>query len=533
MNPEDLTAVVKRVTAMDVGGMMRRGASFHREKVFLVYNDRRLTFGEVLDRTDRLSVGLTQHCGIRKGERVAMLLQNRPEFIETYWAVVQLGAVIVPVNFRLTIKEIAYILNNAGVRVLIAQPNFAPMYDELRHSVPSLETILTVAGEDAETNSYEALINNASGAPALPYIDECDPCSLLYTAGTTGFPKGAVRTHKAVMWYSLLGTHRLGPDDAYLAVPPLFHIGGHELWIMNAAMQGAKIVLLERFDPLQVLTVIQHERITVAFIPPAIGIGMLQAMQGGAWDLSSLRSWLSASAPLPAKVRDEATTRLPSMRFSNGLGMTEAGGIAFLQGHEVLRKPSTCVGFPSPTVDIRIVDANDADVAPGQPGEIILRSPQIIEEYWDNPTATAEAMRNGWFHGGDAGAFDEDGHLHVLDRIKDMVITGGENVHAAEVENVLFHMPEVLEAAIIGIPDEKWGEAVTAVVAPKPGHSLTEAELIARCRNEIAHYKCPRRVIFVEALPRNAMGKVLKYELRERYGGTGSHVPESTVALKQ
>lgn len=213
--------------------------------------------------------------------------------------------------------------------------------------------------------------------------------------------------------------------------------------------------------------------------------------------------------------------------------MTEAGGIAFLQGREVLHKPSTCVGFPSPTVDIRIVDANDADVAPGQPGEIILRSPQIIEEYWDNPTATAEAMRNGWFHGGDAGAFDEDGHLHVLDRIKDMVITGGENVYAAEVENVLFHMPEVQEAAIIGIPDEKWGEAVTAVVALKPGHSLTDAELIARSRNEIAHYKCPRRVIFVEALPRNAMGKVVKYELRQKYGGTGSHVPESTVTLKQ
>ncbi|HVA79650.1 MAG TPA: long-chain-fatty-acid--CoA ligase [Candidatus Binataceae bacterium] len=518
------------VAGMDVGAMMRRGARFHRQLTFLIDGENRLTFGDTLDRVDRLSRALAHDLGVRQGDRVAMLLHNRPEFIEIYWAVIELGAVIVPVNFRLQAREIAYILNDSGASILLAEPEFAEMFGTLRAEVPALREIVELGARFGLPSSYETLIAASEGPPPRPLIDERDPCSLLYTAGTTGFPKGAIRTHKAVMWYSLLGLQRVGPGSSYLAVPPMFHIGGQEVWIMLSAMRGGKIVLLRNFNPHEVLDAIERERISTAFIPPAIGIGMLHALREKPRDLSSLHNWLSASAPLPEHVRHEALEKLPGLRFSNGLGMTEAGGIAGLSGDDAMRKPSTCVGRPSPTVGIRIVGEDDHDLPLGEIGEIVIRSPQIVEGYWNKPEATAEANRNGWFHTGDAGCFDADGHLHVLDRIKDMVITGGENVYAAEVENVLFGMPEVLEAAIIGLPDPKWGEAVTAVVVLRPGQSVDEPTIISRSRQQLAHYKVPRRVIFVSALPRNAMGKVLKRDLRATYGGGASAVPDADQA---
>lgn len=516
-----------RAGALDVGSMMRRGAHFHPQLPFLVDGDHRPSFGETLSRIDRLGAALSHSFGVKQGDRVGMIFHNRPEFIELYWAVVELGAVIVPINFRLQANEILYILNDSGASLLFAEPEHEPLFTDLRAGADKLRNIVLLSKKFKEPSEYETLIAESAGEPPRPVIHERDACSLLYTAGTTGFPKGAIRSHKAVMWYSLLGLQRQGPGDSYLAVPPMFHIGGQEVWIMVSAMRGGKIVILGNFNPHEVLDVIERERISTAFIPPAIGIGMLEALREKPRDLSSLRNWVSASAPLPEQVRNEAIEKLPGLRFSNGLGMTEAGGVAGLGGDDVLRKPSTCVGRPSPTVGVRIVDEEDNDLPLGVTGEIVIRSPQIVEGYWNKPDASAEATRNGWFHTGDAGCFDEDGHLYVLDRVKDMVITGGENVYAAEVENVLFGMPEVLEAAIIGLPDEKWGEAVTAVVVARPGQPVTEKTVIDRCREAMAHYKAPRRVIFTDVLPRNAMGKVLKRDLRASYGQNASAVPDA------
>lgn len=514
-----------RASALDVGGMMRRGARFHPQLTFLVDGEHRLSFAGTLARIDRLSAAISHKFGVKQGDRVGMIFHNRPEFIELYWAVVELGAVIVPINFRLQASEIGYILNDSGASLLFAEPEHEALFETLHAEASTLRNTVLLSKKFKEPSEYETLIAESTGAAPRPLIDEGDACSLLYTAGTTGFPKGAIRSHKAVMWYSLLGLQRQGPGDSYLAVPPMFHIGGQEVWIMVSAMRGGKIVLLGSFNPHEVLDAIERERISTAFIPPAIGIGILEALRERPRDLSSLRNWVSASAPLPEHVRNEAIAKIPGLRFSNGLGMTEAGGVAGLGGDDVLRKPSTCVGRPSPTVGVRIVDENDDDLPLGVTGEIVIRSPQIVNGYWNKAEATLEATRNGWFHTGDAGCFDEDGHLYVLDRVKDMVITGGENVYAAEVENVLFSIPEVLEAAIIGLPHPKWGEAVTAIVVTRPGQTMDEQTVITQCRNALAHYKAPRSVIFIEALPRNAMGKVLKRELRKTYGGSASFVP--------
>ncbi|MEC9339936.1 MAG: AMP-binding protein, partial [Pseudomonadota bacterium] len=408
-----------------------------------------------------------------------------------------------------------------------AEPEHRGWHADLRAASPNLEAILTTGANDdgGGAGDYEALIavqEPLSGEAIDGIARDTDPCSILYTAGTTGFPKGAVRTHKAVLWYILNAGAMSSPGDrgeAYLAVPPMFHIAGHETRLPMTVMRGSRMVILTAFNPGQVLDFIEQERVTAMFVPPTMGHVMLQTMAEGRWDLSSWREWISASAPLPAPVRDRALELLPHLQFSNSLGMTEAGVLASAGGDILARKVSTCVGRAAPTVALAILDPSGQPQPTGESGEICIRSPQVIEAYWHNPEATANATEGGWFHTGDVGVLDHERHLTVLDRIKDMIITGGENVYAPEVESQLLAFPEIADAAVFGLPDEKWGEIVVAALVQKPQAELTGREVIERCRERIAHYKCPSRVLFVDALPRNAMGKVMKQQLRDGYQG--------------
>ncbi len=519
-------AELASMTAIDIGAFMDRGARFHGHRPLIQVNDDLYDAATVTDRSHRLSTVLTGAYGIRRGDRVAMLLHNGREFLEVYWACARIGAAVVPVNFRLQPEEIGYTLRDSGARVLIAEPEHRAWHTALHQHAPALERILTTGPvEPQDAHSYEALLATATlDADDLlgqPLAHEDEPCSILYTAGTTGFPKGAVRTHKAVLWYALncnsMGGSPGDRGEVYLAVPPMFHIAGHETRVPMTVMRGSKMVILTAFDPRQVLDVIERERITGMFVPPTMGHVLLQTMAEGAWDLSSWKEWISASAPLPGPVRDRALQLLPGLQFSNSLGMTEAGVLATASFEVVATKPGACVGRPAPTVELAIVDPAGQVLGKHQTGEITVRSPQVIGAYWGKPEATVESMRHGRFHTGDVGMLDEDGDLHILDRIKDMIITGGENVYAPEVESQLFAMPEVADAAVFGLPHEKWGETVTAVLALKPGQTVAPEDVIARCRDRIAHYKCPTRGYFTDALPRNAMGKVMKAVLRKQY----------------
>ena len=517
-NPADITTM----TAIDIGAFMDHGSAFHHHRPMLQVDERHLGTDEVTHRSQSLSAGLVQQHGIRRGDRVAMLLHNGNEFLEVYWACTRIGAVVIPVNFRLQAAEINYILSDSGARLLIAEPEHQELHAVLLAGSPALQAILTTDPTASGDGDYEALI--AASAPlALEQLDgsaqDRDPCSILYTAGTTGFPKGAVRTHKAVLWYILNAAAMSAPGDrneAYLAVPPMFHIAGHETRLPMTVMRGSVMVILTAFHPSQVLDFIEKERVTSMFVPPTMGLVMLQTMAESKWDLSSWREWISASAPLPAPVRDRAVELLPHLEFSNSLGMTEAGVLASASGDILNRKVSTCVGRAAPTVDMAIIDPDGNEVAIGDSGEICIRSPQIIEAYWNNPEATATAMAGGRFHTGDVGALDDERHLTVLDRIKDMIITGGENVYAPEVESQLLAMAELTDASVFGLPDEKWGEIVAAAVV-NGGGEISDRQIIDRCREQIAHFKCPTRVFFVEAVPRNAMGKVMKAKLREQF----------------
>ena len=518
VNPADITTM----TAIDIGAFMDYGSAFHRHRPMLQVDDRHIGTDEITRRSQSLSAGLVQQHGIRRGDRVAMLLHNGNEFLEVYWACARIGAVVIPVNFRLQPAEINYILNDSGARLLIAEPEHQVFHQALLADSPTLEAILTTDPTANGDGDYEALIA-ASEPLAIEAVDggalDRDPCSILYTAGTTGFPKGAVRTHKAVLWYILNAAAMSAPGDrgeAYLAVPPMFHIAGHETRLPMTVMRGSVMVILTAFNPRQVLDFIEKERVSSMFVPPTMGHVMLQTMAEGKWDLSSWREWISASAPLPAPVRDRAVELLPHLEFSNSLGMTEAGVLASASGDILNRKVSSCVGRAAPTVDMAIIDPDGNEVAIGDSGEICIRSPQIIEEYWKNPEATANAMAGDRFHTGDVGRLDDERHLIVLDRIKDMIITGGENVYAPEVESQLLSMAELADASVFGLSDSKWGETVAAAVV-NGGGEISDREIIERCRERIAHYKCPTQVFFVEALPRNAMGKVMKAKLREQF----------------
>jgi len=519
-------------TAMDIGRMLRRGSRYFGDRLFVVSGERRITFDEMRRRTNFLSGGLVSAHGIRPGDRVAILMHNRAEWIEAYWAIVQIGAIVVPMNFRLGADELVVILNNCGAKLLIAEPEHRPLYPDLSKRT-KLEEILTLNDDTIGDGDYERLIAAENPAPSYPVIDEEAPCSLLYTAGTTGSPKGAIRTHKGVMWFNLstcISGLRMLEDGAYLATPPMFHIAGHETSLFTCLMRGLKLVTLDKFDAEEALQTIEAEKITSMFVPPTIGNALIAHLTQKSYDLSSLRDWSSASAPFPEPLRDKITKLLPWVRLRNSYGMTETGGIAAAEGPEFALKESTCVGLPAPTVHVRIEALGGGESAQGKLGQITIRSAQMLTEYWNNPSATMKAFADRWFHTEDIGHFDDDGHLHIQGRLKDMVITGGENVYAFEVEDVLLEVPEIAAVAMIGVPDEKWGEIVTAAIVPKPGQRIDPLEIINYCRQHIAHYKAPKRIYIMDALPQNAAGKVMKQKIRDDISQgrlAATSVPES------
>lgn len=502
--------------SMDLGSWIARRAAIGPDRPAITFDDTTMSFREFSDRIDRLAAALRAG-GVGVGDRVAYLGLNHPMFLVTMFASARAGATFVPLNFRLTGAELAYIINDAGAHTLIADPALAAVVDEVADQL-TLQRRIAV-GEHAGWESAEAVI-----AHAEPIADPARPASdaiavIMYTSGTTGRPKGAMLTHGNLFWNnmnSLLCLDVETSDISYCAAP-LFHIGGLNVTTLVTLQKGGHIVLAPTFDPAAALASIEKHRVTTMFGVPAMFLFMSQVPQFETADLSSLRYLICGGAPVPEPLMRRYAER--GLAFAQGYGLTETAPLALVMGlDESAAKIGAAGNKVLPLSDVRLVDATNSPVPVGTPGEVCVRGPQVMVGYWRNQAATDAVIDDeGWFHTGDIGREDDDGYIYVVDRVKDMVITGGENVYPAEVESVLYSHPAVAEIAILGLPDAKWGEAVTAVIATAPGQEVTLEELRDFAKDQLARYKLPLRLEFVDALPRNPSGKVLKYQLREQF----------------
>lgn len=512
-----------------IGDWLRHHAAHRANHKAIIFNDLTFTYREFNSRVNQTATALDQ-LGVKQGDRVALLLLNSNAFLETLFACAKLGAIAVPINFRLSPAEINFILNDAQANVLLYHPVFKELFEPIRAESPVKHAILiTEAG--AETGSdlnYEDLLSNSADSEPETVVLQDDPLMMMYTSGTTGKPKGALLSHGNVSWnaiHSLLSDMALQKQDIVLTVAPLFHIGGLAVNSLTAMYIGATLILQAQFDPPDVLRTVEREGVNTLFLVPAMWQALTLVPDFDSYDLSRLRSLISGGSPCPIPVIEFFQKR--GLRFYEGFGMTETcAGVCILGDEDAVRKNGS-VGKPLMHEEMRIVDPEGNDVAPGETGELVLRGPNIFLEYWNRPDATEEAFQDGWFHTGDLARQDEEGFYYIVDRKKDMLISGGENVYPTEVEQVIYRHPKVQEVAVIGAPDERWGEVPMALIVPKPGESLTLAELEEFCRDKLARFKTPKHLVELDEMPRTATGKILKRELRKQYADA---LPAETVA---
>ena len=508
-----------------LGDLVRDHAATQPDVAAFTFGDENLTFGELDTGSNRAAQGLAA-LGVGKGDRVAYLGKNHPLYFEVLIAAAKLGAVMTPVNWRLAPPEVAYIVNDCEAKVLFVGEGFAEMLDKVRGDFAHVGTVIGIDAGDADGTDYRQWRDGFSASDPLVEIAPEDDALQLYTSGTTGRPKGAVMTHGSIISSrhrdeaDLKDWQKPIPGEVTLLAMPCFHISGTGTGIGTIAAGTCSIVLPE-YDPTQALDLIARYNISKIFLVPAAIQIMLNHPRVGEVDFSRLKFITYGASPIPLELMRAAMERF-GCGFVQMYGMTETSGtIVTLDPEDHVPEGSArmrSVGKPLPGVEVKIVDAEGNEVAASTVGEIATRSAKNMRGYWNLPDATAATIdAEGWLRTGDAGYFDADGYLYIHDRVKDMIISGGENVYPAEVENAVYSHPKVADVAVIGVPDARWGEAVKACVVVKPGETLSEAEVIAHARQHIAGYKCPKSVDFIAALPRNPSGKILRRELRAPY----------------
>ncbi|RSN67113.1 acyl-CoA synthetase [Actinomadura sp. WAC 06369] len=502
-----------------LGSWPARRARKTPDAAALVHGGRTLTYAGLLRRVSGLAHGL-RALGVRHGDRVGYLGPNHPAFLETLFATGTLGAVFVPLNTRLAGPEIAHQLADAGVSVLVHAPSHAGLVGGVRARVPVREHV-ALDGPGPWAHGYaevRAAAGEAGAAPIDVPVSLDDPCMIMYTSGTTGAAKGATLTHGNITWnaVNVLIDHDLTAGEVALVSAPLFHTAGLNMLALPVLLKGGACVLVPAFDPAATLDLIAEHRVTFVFGVPTMFQRVAREPGWDAADLSSLRILTCGGAPVPPSLIETYQKR--GLTFLQGYGMTEAApGALFLDAAHAEAKAGSA-GVPHFFSDVRVVAPDMTDVPPGETGEIVVRGPHVMRGYWGRPDATAAAFTDGWFRSGDAARLDEDGYAYIVDRIKDVIISGGENVYPAEVEHAILADPDVLECAVIGVPDETWGEVGRAVFVPRPGSGLTGDAVLARLDGRLARYKVPKSAVAAAELPRNASGKILKGRLREEYG---------------
>jgi fatty-acyl-CoA synthase len=495
--------LIRRNTVSDA---IRRAARLFRSRSGLVFGDRNWSFSaldQAADRVARYFVTL----GLDTGDRIAAYGRNSDAYFIAWLACVRGGFVHVPVNYALTGEELSYIVRQSGARLVLTGAGLEANLAGIDVSSRPMNDVVTVA---LDANAPVGLD---------PDLEDDTLAQIVYTSGTTAAPKGAMMTHKAMMsqYYSVIHAMDFASTDMALAALPLYHTAQMHAFTMPQMLVGARTILIEAPAPEAVLRLLEQERITSFFAPPTVWISLLRHPDFATRDLSSLQKIYYGASIMPVPVLRELRERLPRARPYNCYGQTEIAPLAtVLLPEEHDARPASC-GRPCLNVETRVVDPYMNDVPPGTHGEIVHRSPHLLTGYWNKPAETAEAFAGGWFHSGDVGYFDDEGYLYIVDRIRDVINTGGVLVAGREVEEVLFTHPAVSEVAVVGLPDDKWIEAVTAFVVLRSGQTVDEATLQSLARQHLAPYKLPKKVVFVDNLPRNTAGKLLKRELRKQY----------------
>ncbi len=479
------------------------------------------TFAELNTRANQVANGLIG-LGVSPNQRVGYLAKNTALYYEMLFGCAKARAVMNAVNTRLAAPEVQFILSDAQVRTLFVGPEWFGMIEAIKDECPHLENIITIEGSHEGWPDYTTWRDSQeTSAPAIKTADDDDVIQL-YTSGTTGLPKGVMLTNANYRGFmGQAGELEWSSYDAgenVMNAMPLFHVAGVNVGILGAA-QGARTIVLPEINPVEILDLIEQQEINHAFFVPAVILMLSQMPDFRERDYSKLKQIFYGASPI---TEDLLVTAVEVMgaRFTQVYGLTETtGGGTYLppEAHEPSWGKLRSCGVPYPSTIIRCVDEDGNAVPTGEVGEIVIQSDFVMKGYWNRPEATEDAIRNGFFHTGDAGYFDEDGFLFIHDRVKDMIVSGGENVYPAEVENAIFGHPEVADVAVIGVPDEKWGEAVKAIIVPKDGAQPTPESIIAWTREKIAGYKCPKSVDYIDALPRNPSGKILRKDLREPY----------------
>ncbi|MGJ5007737.1 acyl-CoA synthetase [Bradyrhizobium oligotrophicum] len=516
-----MDSIVRRQT---LGDLLRRSAARTPGKTAVICGDTRWTYAEFNAIVDRLAAGLAAR-GVGKGERVAILARNSHAFAALRFALARLGAVLVPINFMLKPEEVAYILKHAGARLLATDSGFAGVARGAKALVPAVEQLIWLPSEGSSERQADMIdfAELAASTAAVPAVEIAggDVAQIVYTSGTESLPKGAMLTHDAVIWQyvSCIVDAGISADDVTLHALPLYHCAQLDVFFGPSIYVGATNIITAFPTPDNLLPLIAKYRITSFFAPPTVWISILRSPLFETTDLSTLRKGYYGASIMPVEVLRELAQRLPKVRLWNLYGQTEIAPLATMLGpDDQLRKPGSC-GRAVLNVETRIVDDDMNDVAPGEVGEVVHRSPHLMLGYFHDDERTAAAFHGDWFHSGDLATIDDEGYITIVDRKKDMIKTGGENVASREVEEALYLIPEVSEVAVVGLPHPRWVEAVVAMVVVKSGCELTEEVVLKQASARLATFKTPKRIVFVDALPKNPSGKLLKRQLREAHSG--------------
>ncbi|MBI4297642.1 MAG: long-chain-fatty-acid--CoA ligase [Chloroflexi bacterium] len=502
------------------------------DKPAMVFEGKRLTYGQVMERVNRMANALAG-LGVAKGDRVAILQVNCPEYVEAYFATTKLGAIFVPLNFRSKQDELSYMIANSESKACFAGARYFDLVDAMRPALASVKHFISIEGKRKGMLFYDDLLAKSSPDDVVTDIQDEDLTILMYTAGTTGVPKGVPLTHNMFSVYVLGNVNPADPDtvESNLLTVPLYHVAGAQA-MMAAIYGGRTLVMMRQFEVDGWLELATKERVDRAMLVPTMLKRVIDHPNFGKYDLSNMKVITYGAAPMPFEVIKKAIEVMPWVRFINAFGQTETASTITMLGPEdhviegtpaekekKLKRLASSIGRPMDDVEVAILGESGRPLPPGQVGEIVARGPRVMSGYWKEPEKTKQAFtKDGWLLTGDLGYMDEERYIYLTGRAKDIIIRGGENIASEEVEGVLMQHPAVDEAAVIGVPDDQWGEAVRAVVVMKDGHKVTPEELSEFCRQRLSSFKKPGSVVFVEELPRNPMGKVLKRVLREQYG---------------
>ena len=503
--------------------ILEKKAALHPEDIAIVeaYKSKVHTYDDLSRRASRLANALKE-AGINKGDRVSCLTYNTVEYIDLFMAAARLGVVLSPLNYRLAPFEMMKIIADAKPKAFIFDVEFSELAKEITTANPNLQLTLYFGNRELSWASKmeEAVAQYAERGPEIVGDSE-DPLLMLYTAGSTGRPKGVPLKQTNLFFNSINWILDVGitKSDYTLTIIPLFHIGGHMLWTLPHLIVGAKVVLQKRFEPEATLRLIEQEKVTNTYFIPAMAKIILALPNWKDYDLSSVR-FIGAGGEAVAEKITEAFAEL-GIPILNSYGLTETSdGTISIRPWDGIRKPANCIGKPLTLTDTRIIDSNGGDVAVGVEGEILHRGPSVVNAYWHRPEESAKAFRDGWLYTGDLAVKDEEGYMYFLGRKDDMIISGGENVYPAEVEEAILSYPKVADVAVIGIPDEKWGQAIKAIVAPKRGMSIGEREILDHVKKRLSRFKLPRILQFVESLPKIGSGKLDRVKIKQLYSSS-------------